>query len=47
MELGLSPYAPVAVPGALRLHAAMAAFAEMLLPLRREFLTVAASKDLR
>jgi 2-polyprenyl-3-methyl-5-hydroxy-6-metoxy-1,4-benzoquinol methylase len=47
MARGRSPYAPVAMPIALKLHAALAAFAEMLLPSRREFLTVAAIKDLR
>jgi 2-polyprenyl-3-methyl-5-hydroxy-6-metoxy-1,4-benzoquinol methylase len=46
MVHGHSPYKPVVVPKALQLRATIAAFAERLLPSRREFLTVTARKAL-
>lgn len=47
MVHGHSPNEAVAVPKALQLQAAIAAFAEMLLPSRREFMTVSARKTER
>lgn len=47
MERGRSPYEALAVPKALMLKAAIAAFAEFFLPARREFLTVTARKGER
>jgi len=44
MQLGRSPYEPVAMPKTLQLQAAFVAFADNILPSRREFLTVTARK---
>lgn len=45
MEDGRSPYEGLAAPRGIRVWAAIAAFAEMLLPSRREFLIVRARKS--
>lgn len=47
MKQGRSPYAAVTTSKALKLLGAIAAFAEVLLPSRREFLTVSARKALQ
>ena len=47
MRQGQSPYAALAVPKMLKLLATLAAFAEALFPLRREFLAVSARKAAR
>jgi hypothetical protein len=44
MEHGYSPYEALATPMTLRLQTMLAAIAERLLPSRREFLTVTATK---
>lgn len=46
MELGLNPYDALTLPITLQLHAAIAAFAGMIFPSRREFLTVTAQKSI-